>query len=250
MRIKAFVILALLSLVPVACDDADPVRPRDGGSDARRDGGADARDGATDRTPDTVASGSDAPAADAPRIDAPTPDTAPSPDTQTPDGGTPDTAPALDTAAEASPDTSLDTAVTVDTAPIEPDAALTPDTSTSPDAQSFVVMNGCETEDQFQEDDSLGDPFPMDWADVHDEPICYKVRVGQEVLWAVGTLAGHEMETFATHPVEQFPPGNGEIDGKDDPDQEDYSEEFDTPGTFGFRCTIHSDMRGAIWVVP
>jgi hypothetical protein len=267
---KALLTVLLVSVAGIACDDDDTPRPRDGGTDARRDGGTDARDGAAaDRTPDTAKVDGPAPDAGAPDrtpdtavdrpVDTPVatpdapPDTSPTPDAGTPDtSATPDTQPPMP---DAPPDT---TPPTPDMAPdMSPDMApdMSPDTelpdTSLPDAQPFAAINGCDNPNEFEADPDPSDPLFVDWADIYqaDTPICLRIEAGDQVAWAVGQLEGHENETFATHPVV---PTNtpSPIAGKSTADDENYEVTFPTPGTFGFNCSNHPNMKGVVWVVP
>jgi hypothetical protein len=265
---KALLTVLLVSVAGIACDDDDTPRPRDGGTDARRDGGTDARDGAAadrtpdvgtvdgptpdggtpDRTPDTAVDRvSDTPVTP----DAP-PDVSPTPDTQLPDtNSTPDTQPMPDAPdAALMPDTMPDTAMPDAAEPdATPDTAI-PDTN-PPDAQTFTALNGCQDVSQFLADPDPSDPLFIPWADIYqsDRPICFRIEAGDQVAWQVGKLVSHTTETFADHPLESTEVGSP-IAGKSTADQTDYVVTFPTPGTFGFHCTMHPNMKGAIWVVP
>jgi plastocyanin len=256
---KALGAVALLSLAGLACDDSTPMRPRDASVDVRRaDAGRDA--GAPDRMLDTAP-----PSADGPVVDAP-PDTAPPadravdlprdtppidapPDTTPVDTALPDTAlPLPDTAPDtAPPDTAPDTALPLpDTAPDTTPDTQTPDTNPTDAEPPFRMLNGCAMESDF-DDETMETNVVIEWANDQDGPICIKIKAGTEVVW---TVAG--TDTFATHPVEQFPMEAGNpISGKSTADMQPYEESFPTPGTYGFHCSEHPDtMEGAIWVVP
>jgi plastocyanin len=92
------------------------------------------------------------------------------------------------------------------------------------------------------------DNVEIDWVITNALPICLKVKAGTDVVWQVTTG-----QTFATHPVEQFPvdPTSPIDELYNEANDDDYTVPFPNPGTFGFRCNIHQGvMRGSIWVVP
>jgi hypothetical protein len=70
-----------------------------------------------------------------------------------------------------------------------------------------------------------------------DPERCMRVQVGQTVVWS-GDLESHPLAG----------------QGGDSPNpiglHQNGSVTFTTPGTFGFVCSVHSSMKGAITVVP
>lgn len=70
-------------------------------------------------------------------------------------------------------------------------------------------------------------------------PRCVRVKVGQVV-----TFSGE----FGTHPLAQDCGPNQSIPDKSSGTSTTVT--FATPGTWGFTCTVHAGMTGAIDVVP
>jgi hypothetical protein len=63
---------------------------------------------------------------------------------------------------------------------------------------------------------------------------CMKIRLGDRPLF---------IGDFEEHPLAEF--------GGDDPSPFDTIPwTFDRPGVFGYYCTVHPEMLGAIWIVP
>ncbi|HEY6558866.1 MAG TPA: hypothetical protein VI072_16390 [Polyangiaceae bacterium] len=93
------------------------------------------------------------------------------------------------------------------------------------------AVNGCV---QYVDRTSDGDVQTMPWDDdiAFSPERCMKVRVGQTVVFA---------GDFEEHPLAP--------DGGDTPSPIDEETLFDQPGVFGYYCTSHPSMTGAIWVV-
>jgi plastocyanin len=223
----AAVFVSTLAFTSVACDD-DPATPRDAGMDRTPDVAV--SEGGVDRTPDTTTT-SDATADKAP-------------DTTTPDGGV-DKAPdsMLDApadvsaadmaAADKAPDTTVD--LPPDTTPdLAPDA--TPDT-----VDAMASINGCTTYDDRTATTAIRQ---VTWnMTVATRPEhCMRVKLNQTVCWYTSS--------FATHPLAPS--------GGDSPSPITANSaativncvNFNRVGTFGYKCTVHAEMVGAVQVVP
>jgi plastocyanin len=226
----AAVLVSTLAFTSTACDDDPAPRRRDGGMDRTPD--LTVTEGGLDRTPDT-----------SPEVAADKPS-----DTTTPDAGvdkapdSPIDAPADVPAADMAVDMAADTAVDLpgDTTPdLEPDTSpdVTADTwaDTNP-----IALNGCTVyEDRTATDADRELNFAQSLAT--DPERCIKARVGTSVCF--------HTSSFATHPLV--------ASGGDTPNPipnvsagTDYCVALTRPGVFGYRCTAHPAMTGAIWVVP
>jgi plastocyanin len=76
-------------------------------------------------------------------------------------------------------------------------------------------------------------------------PRCVKIKVGQQVTWT-GAFASHPLEAFGGDTPSPIPAFTSA-----DPDGGTLAVVFTPPGTFGFRCGIHTvAMTGAVKVVP
>jgi plastocyanin len=71
---------------------------------------------------------------------------------------------------------------------------------------------------------------------------CIKVKVGQTVRWAGDFTAHPLVQDEGTTPTP--------IAGKSGGGVGSYDVEFTAVGTFGYLCTEHGSMTGAIYVVP
>jgi plastocyanin len=107
------------------------------------------------------------------------------------------------------------------------------DSATPKDAASDAgsAVNGCV---QYVDRTSGGDVQTMPWDDdIGFTPErCMKVRVGQTVAFA---------GDFEEHPLAPY--------GGDTPSPIGEQTLFQQPGVFGYFCTTHPSMNGAIWVV-
>ena len=109
-----------------------------------------------------------------------------------------------------------------------------------PDAAA--ALNGCTT----YVDHTAGNVLTLAW----DFPIasdpnrCSKIKAGAKVTWTGGAT------TFTTHPLAALGGTTPTpIAGKTGTDAS-YTVTFPAAGTFGYVCTNHSNMKGAILVVP
>lgn len=93
------------------------------------------------------------------------------------------------------------------------------------------AVNGCV---QYVDRTSGGDVQTMPWDDdiAFSPERCMKVRVGQTVAFA---------GDFGEHPLAPS--------GGDTPSPIDEETSFERAGVFGYYCTSHPSMTGAIWVV-
>ena len=70
---------------------------------------------------------------------------------------------------------------------------------------------------------------------------CIKIEKGQSVTWSGGTFAAHPLIAFGgdtPSPITKTTSGTSK------------SFTFPTEGVYGYVCELHSNMKGAIWVVP
>lgn len=118
-----------------------------------------------------------------------------------------------------------------------PDAAQ-PDAA-KPDAGKVVVGN-CN---DFQDGALDATKREIDWTlTVSSSPKrCTEIKVGQSITWK-GDFSAHPLA--ASGGDTPSPIVNGASGAAD------VTVTFTTPGTFGFKCTIHSSMLGAIKVIP
>ena len=236
----------------VGCDDDEPLAPKDAAADAvvvtdtgAKPDAAVVMDTATS-TPDAVVDTA------TPKPDTtmdtvtPTPDVAPEVKvdmtTTTPDAGM-DTVPALDGATDAS-DAGPDTA-TPDTAPDAVVVDTAPDTIIPADTAPKLI-NGCVT---FQDGTLMAGDRYIDWGTGTGTPAlfpalaerCLTVKVGQTVKFG---------GDFTAHPLAAAGGGDTPAIPSKSSGQEDYEVPFNTVGTFGYTCTVHASMTGAIHVIP
>lgn len=94
-------------------------------------------------------------------------------------------------------------------------------------------LNGCTTYVD-RTAPSASRTLPWDAAIAVSPERCLKIRVDQEVVFD---------GDFDAHPIESS--------GGDSPSPFSTTPlAFARPGVFGYACTVHSEMTGAIWVVP
>jgi plastocyanin len=105
----------------------------------------------------------------------------------------------------------------------------------TPDAGSSS-LNGC-TDSSYVDNTAGGATITWDFT---VSPKCVKIKAGQTVTWN---------GDFALHPINPF----GGDQGSPVPSQttgKSASGTFAKAGTFGFHCTNHPSMLGAVKVVP
>lgn len=140
-------------------------------------------------------------------------------------------------ATDGGPDLAM-TETAPDTTVVVPDTA--PDTTTTSDAPATVV-NGCT---QFEDESVQGATAYINWKNpLAQAEKCIQIKVGQKVTFGGDT-------NFATHPLVPF---NGTVPSpivaRSTGDAE-YDVTFTAVGTYGFQCTNHPVMMGAIKVIP
>jgi hypothetical protein len=238
--------MASLAGASVGCDDDEPLYTKDASTDT-----AVVPDAAKDAV---IAVDTSTPTPDTAKVDA-TPDT--SADAKA-DGGIPDATsdtakadatvdatPPVDTGGtpDAAPvDTASDTVV-VDTAPPVVDTA--PDTILPTDLAPMLI-NGCTV---FQ--DGTAGALPganryIEWEDpttfAAKGERCLEIKVGQSVVFH---------GDFNMHPLAASGGDAPAIASKaSSTGSEEYEVTFPAVGTFGYKCTIHAPMTGAIHVIP
>jgi plastocyanin len=105
-------------------------------------------------------------------------------------------------------------------------------------AQSGAVVDECSAELYLDRTTQGADrTFHWDYSFAGDPERCITVRVGQSVTWQ-GNFGDHPL---AADEGDQPNPIANHVDGL---------VTFTTPGTFGYRCNYHFEMRGAIRVLP
>ena len=110
-----------------------------------------------------------------------------------------------------------------------------------PDAEPPALVQGC-TPTSYQDRTAPGADRDLDWDDAFagDVERCLMIKVGQGVSWT-GDLSEHPVvPEGGTTPSPIVAIGNGF----------GVSYTFTTPGTFGYLCSTHPPMKGAIFVVP
>jgi len=70
---------------------------------------------------------------------------------------------------------------------------------------------------------------------------CVQIAVGQSVTWS-GAFRWHPLSALGGDLPSPIPGAY--------PDEGDHTLAFPVPGTYGFICEVHTEMRGAIRVVP
>jgi plastocyanin len=219
----AALFVSTLAFTSVACDDE--TEPKKDAAPADRSPDLAVTEGGVDRTPDTS-----------------TTEVAPdkAPDTTTPDGGAdkaPDTATdgpadvAADMAADKAPDQAVD---------LPPDQA--PDTS--PDTTADVNPTGLNLCTVYVDRTGTGDDRSISFSMATlptDVERCMRVKAGQTVTFTTSS--------FITHPLA---PSGGDTPSPIRPQVSGSGENFvmSTPGVYGYKCTTHATMTGAILVVP
>lgn len=215
----AAVFVSTLAFTSIACDD-DPTPTRDAGMDRTPDLAV--TEGGVDRTPDTS-----------------TADKAP--DTTMADAGAdkapdsmvdaPADVPAADAAADKAPDLAVD---------LPPDT--TPDLA--PDTTADVNPTGLNLCTVYVDRTAAGDDRSISFLQgtlPTDVERCMKVKAGQTVTFTTSN--------FLTHPLVA---AGGDTPSPIRPQTAGSGENFvmPTPGVYGYKCTTHGTMTGAIWVVP
>jgi len=109
-----------------------------------------------------------------------------------------------------------------------------------------AAVNGCAAAD-FAASDHTADAdarkitFPSGESAGPYSPKCMTVKAGQSVTWSDGSFVNHPLDAIggdSASPIASTETGTT------------VTFKFATAGTFGYGCTIHSSMRGAILVVP
>jgi hypothetical protein len=109
-----------------------------------------------------------------------------------------------------------------------------------PDAEP-LSLQGC-TPTSYLDRTAAGADRDLDWDDAFagDVERCLMIKVGQAVSWT-GDLSEHPLvPQGGTTPSPIVAIGNGF----------GVSYTFTTPGSFGYLCSTHPPMKGAIFVVP
>ena len=105
-------------------------------------------------------------------------------------------------------------------------------------ASAQSPVNGCSSDNLYADLTGAGADRTLTWdLSVQSSPKrCMKVRVGQEVVWN-GSFVAHPLAALggdSPNPISNHV--NGHVT-------------FTSAGTFGYTCTIHAVMTGAIRVV-
>ncbi len=105
-------------------------------------------------------------------------------------------------------------------------------------AQAQAAVNGCQASQFLDRTAPSADrQLAWDFSITSDPERCLQVQLGQTVVWN-GDLGSHPLD------------GNGGDSPNPIRFHQNGSVTFNAPGTFGFVCTAHSPMKGAINVVP
>ncbi len=114
--------------------------------------------------------------------------------------------------------------------------------STTPDSggdAAPAVVGGCTS---FVDMTDPVESRRLDWTlPLTDPNRCMMIKVGQEVTW-IGNFGNHPLAASGgdtPSPIVDAGPGDGSV-----------AATFTRAGVYGFKCTIHSSMTGAIKVVP
>jgi plastocyanin len=136
---------------------------------------------------------------------------------------------AVDVAADKTPDTTVDLAP--DTTP-DVMADATPDTTAG-------VVNGCII---FTDRTAAAADRTLTWdlTIATSAERCITVKVGQVVAWA-GAFATHPLTASGGDTPNPVPNYGSGVHG---------TVTFNAAGTFGYKCTVHATMTGAVQVVP
>jgi plastocyanin len=130
----------------------------------------------------------------------------------------------------------LDAAIDVPVTPID----MAPDVVTGTPDTSSAVVNGCT---DFEDESVPGADAYINWKNpLAAAEKCIQIKVGQQVTF--GTT------DFSVHPLV---PSGGDAGNPIQPQSDgddDYKVTFPAAGVFGFKCTVHAAMNGAIKVVP
>ncbi len=112
------------------------------------------------------------------------------------------------------------------------------DTGTTDSGSStFKVVKTCTTEAMYI--DATGDASKAKvtpWDTSLGSKGCIKIKKGTAVTWNPAPSANHPLE-----------PAGGD---SGNPITNTATVTFSEVGTFGFQCGNHSEMQGAVWVVP
>ncbi|MEI9948832.1 MAG: hypothetical protein WDO74_07565 [Pseudomonadota bacterium] len=105
-------------------------------------------------------------------------------------------------------------------------------------AHAQAAVNGCQTSQFLDRTAPSADrQIAWDFSITSDPERCLRVQVGQTVVWN-GDLGSHPLD------------GNGGDSPNPIRFHQNGSVTFNATGTFGFVCTAHSPMKGAVYVVP
>lgn len=120
------------------------------------------------------------------------------------------------------------------------DAALeVGDAATGADASAPVVQNCLTFTDRSTVDADRTLAWNFDLGALPER--CMQIAVGQSVTWS-GAFRWHPLSALGGDLPSPIPGAY--------PDEGDHSLTFPVPGTYGFICEVHTEMRGAIRVVP
>jgi hypothetical protein len=108
--------------------------------------------------------------------------------------------------------------------------------SEPPEPPGPPVVNGCAAYDD-RTAPAAGRSVTWDYGISEAPERCVRISLGQSVTW---------LADFELHPLEISPFVLGSYDAAGDT----YTATFTQPGAWGFVCTAHSEMNGAVWVTP
>lgn len=119
--------------------------------------------------------------------------------------------------------------------------------SGSPAAMVSQALNGCSSYADFT--DSQADRLlKWDFAITSNPNRCMKIKQGQSVTFA-GNFTQHPLQALGGDNPNPFTQAAGAVQNAGQA-TEQTSVRFDTPGIFGYKCSVHASMTGAIVVVP
>jgi plastocyanin len=128
-------------------------------------------------------------------------------------------------------------------------SGATGDGGSSGGGDSGATVNGCTSfKDETAAVNAQGVLIPWDVAIANGELRCVKVKVGTTVTFE-GNFTTHPLTPQGGDTPSPFAGIEARISNPGTP-EERAPTELKTAGTFGFACTTHSTMKGAILVVP
>lgn len=124
-----------------------------------------------------------------------------------------------------------------------------PTASTAPSGSpSNTAINGC-TSYVDRTDVNADRDISWDFGVANSPERCMKIKVGQTVTFR-GDFKAHPLKGQNGGDNNPFGEAFDRIANPGVPDQEFTPMEFPSAGTFGFTCSLHPNMMGAIQVVP